>query len=185
LIIDNDVVLVLDDAGPVVVLLITCGTALIDGCNDGDIVMVGPILLLLSLPFSSEEGDVVNDVTLDEDDTNVVVFDDGLALTLGIVLIDGRREGGLVIVGTIVKEGDVVDDVISNAVVFDDGLALTLGRVLIDGRREGGLVIVGTIVKEGDVVDDVILDVFIDGSTVGDREYVGGPLLSIPPISIP
>ena len=141
MIIDNDVVLILDDAGPVVVLLITCGTALIDGCNDGDIVMVGPILLLLSLPFSSEEGDVVNDVTLDEDDTNVVVF--------------------------------------------DDGLELTLGRVLIDGRREGGLVIVGTIVKEGDVVDDVILDVFIDGSTVGDREYVGGPLLSIPPISIP
>jgi hypothetical protein len=147
LIIDNDVVLVLDDAGPVVVLLITCGTALIDGCNDGDIVMVGPILLLMSLPFSSEEGDVVNDVTLDEDDTNVVVFDDGLALTLGIVLIDGRREGGLVIVGTIVKEGKIV--------------------------------------KEGDVVDDVILDVLIDGSTVGDREYVGGPLLSTPPISIP
>ena len=147
MIIDNDVVLVLDDAGPVVVLLITCGTALIDGCNDGDIVMVGPILLLMSLPFSSEEGDVVNDVTLDEDDTNVVVFDDGLALTLGIVLIDGRREGGLVIVGTIVKEGKIV--------------------------------------KEGDVVDDVILDVLIDGSTVGDREYVGGPLLSTPPISIP
>jgi hypothetical protein len=139
LIIDNDVVLVLDDAGPVVVLLITCGTALIDGCNDGDIVMVGPILLLLSLPFSSEEGDVVNDVTLDEDDTNVVVFDDGLELTLGRVLIDGRREGGLVGVGTIVKEGKIV--------------------------------------KEGDVVDDVILDVLIDGSTVGDREYVGGPLL--------
>jgi hypothetical protein len=147
LIIDNDVVLILDDAGPVVVLLITCGTALIDGCNDGDIVMVGPILLLMSLPFSSEEGDVVNDVTLDEDDTNVVVFDDGLELTLGIVLIDGRREGGLVIVGTIVKEGEIV--------------------------------------KEGDVVDDVILDVLIDGSTVGDREYVGGPLLSTPPISIP
>jgi hypothetical protein len=130
LIIDNDVVLVLNDAGPVVVLLFTFGTALIDGCNDGDIVMVGPILLLL--PFSSEEGDVVNDVTLDEDDTNVVVFHDGLALTLGIVLIDGSREGGLVIVGPIVKEGDVVDD--------------------------------------------VILDVLIDGSTVGDREYVGGPL---------
>ena len=147
MIIDNDVVLVLDDAGPVVVLLITCGTALIDGCNDGDIVMVGPILLLMSLPFSSEEGDVVNDVTLDEDDTNVVVFDDGLELTLGRVLIDGRREGGLVIVGTIVKEGEIV--------------------------------------KEGDVVDDVILDVLIDGSTVGDREYVGGPLLSTPPISIP
>ena len=147
MIIDNDVVLILDDAGPVVVLLITCGTALIDGCNDGDIVMVGPILLLMSLPFSSEEGDVVNDVTLDEDDTNVVVFDDGLELTLGIVLIDGRREGGLVIVGTIVKEGEIV--------------------------------------KEGDVVDDVILDVLIDGSTVGDREYVGGPLLSTPPISIP
>ena len=145
MIIDNDVVLVLDDAGPVVVLLITCGTALIDGCNDGDIVMVGPILLLMSLPFSSEEGDVVNDVTLDEDDTNVVVFDDGLELTLGRVLIDGRREGGLVIVGTIVKEGEIV--------------------------------------KEGDVVDDVILDVLIDGSTVGDREYVGGPLLSTPPIS--
>ena len=147
MIIDNDVVLILDDAGPVVVLLITCGTALIDGCNDGDIVMVGPILLLMSLPFSSEEGDVVNDVTLDEDDTNVVVFDDGLELTLGRVLIDGRREGGLVIVGTIVKEGEIV--------------------------------------KEGDVVDDVILDVLIDGSTVGDREYVGGPLLSTPPISIP
>jgi hypothetical protein len=93
----------------------------------------------MSLPFSSEEGDVVNDVTLDEDDTNVVVFDDGLELTLGRVLIDGRREGGLVIVGTIVKEGEIV--------------------------------------KEGDVVDDVILDVLIDGSTVGDREYVGGPLL--------
>ena len=145
MIIDNDVVLILDDAGPVVVLLITCGTALIDGCNDGDIVMVGPILLLMSLPFSSEEGDVVNDVTLDEDDTNGVVFDDGLELTLGRVLIDGRREGGLVIVGTIVKEGEIV--------------------------------------KEGDVVDDVILDVLIDGSTVGDREYVGGPLLSTPPIS--
>ena len=147
MIIDNDVVLILDDAGPVVVLLITCGTALIDGCNDGDIVMVGPILLLLSSPFSSEEGDVVNDVTLDEDDTNVVVFDNGLELTLGRVLIDGRREGGLVGVGTIVKEGEIV--------------------------------------KEGDVVDDVILDVLIDGSTVGDREYVGGPLLSTPPISIP
>jgi hypothetical protein len=88
-----------------------------------------------------------------------VLFDDGLALILGTVLIDGRREGGLVMVGLIVKDGDEVnvvtfDDDDTNVVMFDDGLALILGTVLIDG------------------------------STVGDREYVGGPLLS-PPIPIP
>jgi len=63
-------------------------------------------------------------------------------------------------VGLIVKDGDEVNDVTfdeddTNVVMFDDGLALILGTVLIDGRREG------------------------------DREYVGGPLLSSPPIPIP
>ena len=151
--INDNVVLLLDDAGAVVVVLIKIGLALIDGCNDGDnIVLAGPKLLLLSAPLGSEEGD--------DNDDDVVVFDDGLALILGTVLIEGRREGGLVMVGLIVKEGDEVNDVTfdeddTNVVMFDDGLALILGTVLIDGRREG------------------------------DREYVGGPLLSSPPIPIP
>ena len=101
--INDNVVLLLDDAGTVVVVLIKIGLALIDGCNDGDdIVLVGPILLLLSAPLGSEDCD---------DNDDVVVFDDGLALILGTVLIKGRREGGLVMVGLIVKDGDEVNDV--------------------------------------------------------------------------
>ena len=103
--INDNVVLLLDDAGTVVVVvLIKIGSALIDGCNDGDnIVLVGPILLLLSAPLGSEEGD--------DNDDDVVVFDNGLALILGTVLIEGRMDGGLVMAGLIVKDGDDVNDV--------------------------------------------------------------------------
>jgi len=56
--INDTVVLLLDDAGAVVVVLIKIGLALIDGCNDGDnIVLAGPKLPLLSAPLGSEEGD--------------------------------------------------------------------------------------------------------------------------------